>query len=78
VRWWTIGRGSKDSKDEMEKGEEIFEMSASLERMYFLSFWVVLSHSLMTDFRCSYGIYPRLVQLGLGVSHLLPLSSLPH
>jgi len=37
-RWWTIGRGRKDSKVEKEKGKENFKMSASLKRMYFLSF----------------------------------------
>lgn len=32
-RWWTIGRGRKDSKDEKKKGKENFKMSASLKRM---------------------------------------------
>ena len=34
-RWWSIGRGRKDSKDEKEKkkGKENFKMSASLKRM---------------------------------------------
>ena len=29
-RWWTIGRGRKDSKEEKKKGKENFKMSASL------------------------------------------------
>jgi hypothetical protein len=34
-RWWTIGRGRKDSKDEKEKkkGKENSKMSPSLKRM---------------------------------------------
>jgi hypothetical protein len=39
-RWWTIGRGRKDSKDkeekERKKGKENSKMSASLKRMAFL------------------------------------------
>ena len=55
-RWWTIGRGRKDSKDEKEKkkGKENYKMSPSLKRMC-SSFLVVLFCLLMTGFfsRCS-------------------------
>ena len=34
-RWWTIGRGRKDSKDEKEKkkGKENYKMSPSLKQI---------------------------------------------
>ena len=58
-RWWTIGRGRKDSKDEKGKGKENFKMSASLKRMYFLSFLVVLSHFADDGFSLQlWNIYP--------------------
>ena len=46
-RWWTIGRGRKDSKDkeekkeEKKKGKENYKMSASLKRMCFFLFLIL-------------------------------------
>jgi len=57
-RWWTIGRGRKDSKDKEKtkrKGKENFKMSPSLKGMFFLCLIVALSSDLF-NFPFSCGI----------------------
>ena len=74
-RWWTIGRGRKDSKDEKKKGKENSKMSASLKRM--CSFCWYFVWLLMLGFSLQlWNIYMKLnrrVQFGLKVSRLLSL-----
>jgi len=66
-RWWTIGRGRKDSKEEKEKekekkkGKENSKMSSSLKRRFFsFSFFSVSSLLTMMSFSFSCGIYTRI------------------
>ena len=82
-RWWTIGRGRKDSKDEKEKkkGKENYKMSPSLKRMFFLSFCCVVWLLMMGFLMQLLNIYMKLNHRGQfdpGVSALLSLSPLPH